>query len=249
MAYQATVDGMPQPHDRLTPRPRRARKPAESRRYDPERSSRRLLAAALEEFAAKGYARATVQDIADRAQLSKQLISYYFGGKEGLYRGVLAQWQQREASFSDPDEPFGNEVAKYLRETLADPRPTRLLIWRALDQSEPVPERPAEDDPGLDALARMRRRQAMGEIAADIDPGALLIVLIAAVAAPVTLPQRISRILGLDPQSAEFAEAYAEQLQRIVGHLAGSDPAGKALQPDLSAVQAAKASLPDKSHS
>ncbi len=29
-----------------------------------------------------------MQDIADRAGVNKQLINYYFGGKEGLYQGL-----------------------------------------------------------------------------------------------------------------------------------------------------------------
>ena len=35
--------------------------------------------------ARQGLAGARVNDIADRAGVNKQLISYYFGGKEGLF--------------------------------------------------------------------------------------------------------------------------------------------------------------------
>ncbi|URM95556.1 TetR/AcrR family transcriptional regulator [Actinomadura madurae] len=65
--------------------------------------------AALDEFSAKGYAGARVGDIAKRAGLNKQLITYYFGGKEGLYRAVEEQWLADEAELVPPegslDEP------------------------------------------------------------------------------------------------------------------------------------------------
>ena len=54
------------------------------RQRNPERSRERILAAALGEFAAKGFAGARVADIARRAGLNKQLISHHFGGKVGL---------------------------------------------------------------------------------------------------------------------------------------------------------------------
>lgn len=48
-----------------------------------------ILAAARGEFAAKGLAGARVNEIAARAGLNKQLIYYYFGSKEDLYRAAL----------------------------------------------------------------------------------------------------------------------------------------------------------------
>src|SRR5262245_18756790 len=50
-----------------------------------------ILAIATEEFAQKGLAGARVDEIAERTQTSKRMIYYYFGGKEALYRAVLAK--------------------------------------------------------------------------------------------------------------------------------------------------------------
>jgi AcrR family transcriptional regulator len=55
---------------------------------DAERTRAALLDAALQEFSEKGFAGARVRDIAERAGVSKDLIAYHFGGKEGLYRAV-----------------------------------------------------------------------------------------------------------------------------------------------------------------
>lgn len=48
-----------------------------------------ILAAARSEFAARGLKGARVQAIAERAGCNKQLLYYYFGSKDGLYRAAL----------------------------------------------------------------------------------------------------------------------------------------------------------------
>jgi len=53
-------------------------------------SKERILAAAREEFASSGFAGARVQRIARRAGVNKQLLYYYFGSKELLYKAVVA---------------------------------------------------------------------------------------------------------------------------------------------------------------
>jgi AcrR family transcriptional regulator len=48
-----------------------------------------ILAAAQDEFAAKGLSGARVNTISSRAGANKRLIYYYFGSKDGLYLAVL----------------------------------------------------------------------------------------------------------------------------------------------------------------
>jgi len=69
-------------------------------------------------------------------------------------------------------------------------------------------------------VADVRRRQAAGEIAADLDPPLFLLALMAAIAAPVILPQ-VARRMGVDTTSPDFEARYAEHMKRIMGHLAG----------------------------
>ncbi|OEU97319.1 translation initiation factor IF-2 [Streptomyces qinglanensis] len=192
-------------------RPRRAPR-AEERKLDPERSCRRLLDAAMDEFAAKGYAGARVQDIADRAGLNKQLIAYHFGGKEGLWNALNRRWARREETFNRPDAPLDEVMARYLHLALDDPRGPRLSAWTGLTGAEPEAER--ED------LSDMERRKQAGEIAAELDPGAVLLLLMGAVATPAVTPQTVRSVLGMDPASSEFREFYTEQLRRIVRRLA-----------------------------
>jgi TetR/AcrR family transcriptional regulator len=198
-------------------RSRRAPAP-EDRQRDAERSKRCLLSAALDEFAAKGFAGARVQDIARRAGVNKQLISYYFGGKEGLYRELQRSWGETEASFGGPGRPIAELALRYLHDGLADPRPARLMLWRGLD---PAQDRPADSSSVLEDLASMRQRQDRGELTADLDARFLRLALMAVVMAPMMMPHLAEKIFGLAPGSPEFEELYGDQLRRMLRHLGG----------------------------
>lgn len=50
-----------------------------------------LLWAARKIFAQKGFESATVKELAETADVNVSLVSYYFGGKEGLYRTCLQE--------------------------------------------------------------------------------------------------------------------------------------------------------------
>lgn len=59
-----------------------------------------LLDAAKRVFAKKGYDGATVKDLSDAAGVNVSLISYYFGGKEGLYRECIERFGQERLAFA-----------------------------------------------------------------------------------------------------------------------------------------------------
>jgi TetR/AcrR family transcriptional regulator len=211
-----------------TPPPRPRRAPAgPERQRDADRSRRALLDAALEEFSLRGFAGARVADIARRAGVNKQLINYYFGSKEGLYLALQRAWLEREESFAPPEVPLPDMVVRYLLDALADPRSLRLLLWRGL-ADDSAPDGRADRQPDLD---RVGDRQAAGEVAADLDPAAVLLAGMGMVAAPIAMPQVARELFGVDPSSAEFRERYAEQLRRITSYLSG-DPHGQARASD-----------------
>ena len=57
----------------------------------PQANRARIVAAALEEFAARGFKGASMDAIAARTHTTRALINYYFGSKEKLYLAVLEQ--------------------------------------------------------------------------------------------------------------------------------------------------------------
>ena len=68
---------------------------AQERELRGEKTSRsetrlRLLAAAADEFAQRGFDSARVRHVVDQAKVNLAAVNYHFGGKEGLYRATIA---------------------------------------------------------------------------------------------------------------------------------------------------------------
>jgi AcrR family transcriptional regulator len=98
-------------------------------------SRARLVAAAAAEFAARGFAGASVDRIAAAAKVNKAMIYYHFRSKAALYREILHEMFQavgrgvRVAADSSvsPEEKVGLFVAAIAAE--ADARPHFPPIW------------------------------------------------------------------------------------------------------------------------
>jgi AcrR family transcriptional regulator len=74
-----------------------------------EATRRAVLAAARASFGRKGYAQASVDEIAAEARVTKGAVYHHFAGKEALFRAVHAEVeaeaQARAAAAMDPKEP------------------------------------------------------------------------------------------------------------------------------------------------
>lgn len=190
------------------------RRAPEDKQRDAERTKARIVQAAVEEFGAKGYAGARVNEIAQRAGVNKQLISYYFGGKEGLYHHVVAQWRGQESSFTRESRTLAQFVAAYARANAANRDFGKLLVWSGLSDAPPDP---AFAQGMREAVADLRRRQEAGEFPDDLDPAAVMVAFFSMAAASVAFPQLVSAVSDLSPE--EFGEHYAEELEKLVGRL------------------------------
>src|SRR5690606_24393307 len=187
-----------------TSKGRRAPAPHERQR-DPERTKARIIEAATAVFAAKGFAGARVSEIAARAGVNQQLISYYFDGKEGLYREMGRRWRAHEAEAMPDELPLAELIKRYVRESV-DNFGGRLLAWDGLadtgdDDSEEAQERNARLRHEVEAL---RRRQEAGEIDARFDPAALHLIALSAANALAVYPHIARGLFGADPTSPEL---------------------------------------------
>ena len=59
-----------------------------SSRRNPRRTRQRLMTAALQLFAEKGFEGTSLEQIAGQAKVNKALVSYHFGGKRGLQMAI-----------------------------------------------------------------------------------------------------------------------------------------------------------------
>jgi AcrR family transcriptional regulator len=130
----------------------------------------RILDAALELFSHGGYDKVSVRDIALAAQVNVASISYYFGGKPGLYRAALTE----PLGSARGDIPLFDQPHFSLREALeglyrsllephiADPRAqqcVRLHLREMLDPTGAWTEQVQNDfRPAHEALVRVLQR-------------------------------------------------------------------------------------------
>ncbi|WP_437530111.1 TetR family transcriptional regulator [Sorangium sp. So ce726] len=107
--------------------------------YDSAATKKRLLDAALDEFAERGLAGARVDRIAERASANKQAIYAYFGSKEDLFRSVLEERCQStfDAVPFDPSD-LPAFVAGVFDHFVENPKTVRMMIWSQLELPEAV---------------------------------------------------------------------------------------------------------------
>ena len=94
-----------------------------------ERNKEKILRAASEEFADKGFAATKTSDIAAKAGLPKPNVYYYFKSKDNLYREVLESIIDPILRASTPFNADGepNEVlSNYIRSKSSSPAICRL---------------------------------------------------------------------------------------------------------------------------
>ncbi|GAA5769680.1 hypothetical protein Aros01_06200 [Streptosporangium roseum] len=203
--------------DQERPAPRRAATPEERGRAA-EQTRERILRAAVEEFGAKGYAGARTAGIAARAGVNQQLISYHFGGKQGLLDELRRRWHEEQPVLLPPGSTFGESLVAYLDATLDRPDWARLVIWRALgDDPGDSSEAAGRQRAGLrEAVDAIRRRQADGELTAAVQPEFIALISHVLTFAPVAMPQFVAGILDVEPCSEDYREWVGEQLTALL---------------------------------
>ncbi|MFO1501716.1 MAG: TetR family transcriptional regulator [Verrucomicrobiota bacterium] len=197
---------------------------------NPERTRQRILAAALREFAAKGFAGARVNVIARRARINKRMLYHYFGNKEALFREILRlKISTRKAWLaSAPEHPF--ERLPYWSQLMAqDPQWIRLLQWEALQwgESRAVIDEERRRASFQQAVQALRQQQEAGKIPAQLDPGHLLISVLALAAYPFAFPQLARLATGLRVSSEAFRkgrEKFLSQFAECLGQGTADKP-------------------------
>jgi TetR/AcrR family transcriptional regulator len=188
---------------------------------DPVRTQERIRKAALAEFSAKGLAGARVDAIARRAGINKRMLYHYFGSKNGLFSAVLRhKVAQREALLAlAPDDP-SETLAFWFDAGCRDVDWFRLLSWEALQLAGRNPVHEAyRRSVSRQAVDQVRRRQAKGFLPAGLDPGHLLLTMMAITAYPLALPQVTRLVLGQsarDPAFQRERKAFLKQFAALL---------------------------------
>ncbi|MFJ8006711.1 TetR/AcrR family transcriptional regulator [Streptomyces fagopyri] len=103
--------------------------PARPRRVrDPELHRRAILDAAARAFAERGYNRATLRDIAQRAGVTHGLVLRHFGSKENLFLAAVPGTRSVEELAEDSGEPLAARIAQEFVRRLENPESTDTFV-------------------------------------------------------------------------------------------------------------------------
>jgi AcrR family transcriptional regulator len=170
-----------------------------------ECTKRRILAAALREFSAKGISGARVDTIAEQARANKRMLYYYFGSKEGLFRAVLNQRLTEKIPDPPTPDPPPHPGPPPSLEALDDrmaaaPDYVRLLMWEALERGDCVQvEAETSRRQAYERwVEQVTAEQTAGLLPADIDPTQFVAAQLALALFPYAFPQ-LARLIDSTP--------------------------------------------------
>jgi AcrR family transcriptional regulator len=194
-------------------------KPAAVIGRDPDRTRQRILDAALAEFSAGGFAGARVSSIARRAKVNKRMLYHYFGDKEGLFRAVLRHKISDRRSRIEaqmPEHDLVSSLPLWFKQNCQDAAWVRLLAWESLQTADNrVLDESARRRLARQAVARIKKKQAAGQLRADVTAAHLQLAKTSLALFPLALPQITRIILGSAPHSLRFQREYARFLETI----------------------------------
>ena len=190
---------------------------------NPQQTQQRILEAALQEFAAKGFAGARVDVIARRARINKRMLYHYFGDKEGLFREVLRRKiAERSAWLASAPEAPEDRLPAWFHLACRDREWIQLLEWEALQWGEKkVIDEERRQEGVARAVERVRQQQAKGLLDPNLDPCHLLLSMMALTAYPLAFPQLARLATGLSVSDETFQKQRETFLRQIALLLRG----------------------------
>lgn len=192
-------------------------KPPASATRDPERTRRRILAAALAEFSAKGFAGARVDAIARRAKGNKRMLYHYFGNKQALFSAVL---RHKMAAQRSSAVAMSNDMAERLpfwfQNACGDTDWVRLLEWEALQgNAKEMIDEAARRAAATDWRRRLRQRQQQGQLTTAFDPRYVALAMQSLTIFPAAFPQLVRLTTGQSVSDAKFQAQYRKFLKEF----------------------------------
>ncbi|BEL05542.1 hypothetical protein Q0Z83_037330 [Actinoplanes sichuanensis] len=165
---------------------------------DPDSKKRRLLTAALTEFAAHGLSGGRIDAIAKGAGCSSGLVYTYFGSKERLFDAVLAFIAESAvAGMPITGDDLPGYAEKLHQGNQDHPEVVRFVTWYQLERDPGTDTPPMPDDTVKHKIDVVRQAQKDGLVRDDI-PAPTLLLAVQAIARMWTTHPR-STLDAIDP--------------------------------------------------
>ena len=194
------------------------------------RNEARILDAAQEVFAARGFSGATVDAIAAKAGMSKPNLHYYFKRKSDLYLAVLRRtldiWLEPFAELDpegDPEVELRHYIARKLEMSRLYPDASRVFANEMLQGAPQLHGYLAGDLRELvDRKAEVIRHWIKRGALAEVDPHHLVFLIWAATQHYADFDPQVCAVLGKQRMTEKDYDEVEESLCRIIlGGLVG----------------------------
>ena len=195
--------------------------PRRTKRWERRRAE--ILAVAEEVFAERGFAGVPLEEVADRIDMQRPSLLYYFPDKEALYdatfAGILDALLDRIERTRE--EPGPLERMEAIATTWIDfvserPHAARILLRQMVDE---LPTRSIDTNARVAAML-MSIQEAIGEgvlqgLFKPLDAAKYAVTLAGASLVWVAARHVVRRSLGFDPLGGEHLEDYRAMLVRL----------------------------------
>ncbi len=168
----------------------------------------RILAAAYEEFSTKGKAGARMQAIADRADINKAMLNYYFTSKDQLYFEVVKnmllkygdRFKQKLAGISNAREYLYAYINLHNEMSEENPNWVRLLAHNILDGELMIGKIFEEMETSIRLKTRIKEFIESGQIKIK-DPVQVFILIVSLTVGPKLFIPIFSQIFSEEKES------------------------------------------------
>lgn len=195
----------------------------------------RILHAALDVFAERGFEGARTREIAERAGANLGLVAYYFGGKERLWReSVALAFDELAAEVTLIQAPAAADERTQLERSLRGVvrflarRPAFMRLMNDENRRNGPRMRWLVDHhvkPVAAALSAIAQRARARGILPDIPAASLHYIVIGAAGLIFSQAPECKYMMGVDPADESVAEAHADALVRVLlGRSSGAEP-------------------------
>ena len=188
------------------------------------RNRERILSAATEIFSRYGFRGATLDQIAERAEMSKPNLLYYFSSKEELYlsvlRNILEIWLQPLKELDEKESPE-HEISAYIDQKIEFSRlyPMASRVFaNEIAAGAPI-LKPVLDTYLRDVVkkkARVIRKWIKRGEMADIDPYHLIMMIWAVTQHYADFAVQVDSLLGKSLDEQHFYNQTRKNIKRII---------------------------------
>ena len=195
-----------------------------SRSQQRDDTRERILEAAAEAFAERGFRGASTREIAARAGTNQGLITYHFKTKDTLWRAAAARiFEQLRSRLGPglaaiaegpPEDRAREAVREFVRFAAAHPELFRLMVEEGKVDSERMEW--LVDTHLRPLFENFKRFSLRGSGISDAEGAHAYYVLAGAASIIFAVAPECRRLTGLDPTTDEAVEAHADFVARML---------------------------------